>query len=69
MYLEAVAMLPQIFMFQKQAADEGGTVDVSIFPLYSLFHHVVFFNFPRFRLFGLFCLSFFSFSFLFTALD
>lgn len=28
MYLEAVAMLPQIFMFQKQAADEGGTVEV-----------------------------------------
>mmetsp|Transcript_24838 Transcript_24838/g.41389 ORF Transcript_24838/g.41389 Transcript_24838/m.41389 type:complete len:292 (-) Transcript_24838:152-1027(-) len=30
MYLEAVAMLPQIFMFQKQASDEGGTVEVLI---------------------------------------
>lgn len=30
MYLEAVSMLPQIYMFQKQAADEGGTVDVLI---------------------------------------
>jgi hypothetical protein len=29
MYLEAVAMVPQIYMFQKQAADEGGTVEVS----------------------------------------
>ncbi len=28
MYLEAVAMLPQIYMFQKQAADEGGSVEV-----------------------------------------
>lgn len=30
MYVEAVAMLPQIFMFQKQAADEGGTVEALI---------------------------------------
>ena len=29
MYLEAVAMLPQIYMFQRQAADEGGIVEVS----------------------------------------
>jgi len=27
MYLEAIAMVPQIYMFQKQAADEGGTVE------------------------------------------
>lgn len=27
MYVEAVAMLPQIYMFQRQAADEGGTVE------------------------------------------
>lgn len=30
MYLEAVAILPQIYMFQRQAADEGGTVEVTI---------------------------------------
>jgi hypothetical protein len=30
MYLEAVAMIPQIYMFQRQAADEGGVVDVII---------------------------------------
>ena len=30
MYLEAIAMIPQIYMFQKQAADEGGTVEVSL---------------------------------------
>ena len=30
MYLEAVAMLPQIYMFQKQAADVGGAVDALI---------------------------------------
>jgi len=30
MYLEAVAMLPQIYMFQKQAADLGGVVDALI---------------------------------------
>ncbi|KAJ1437442.1 ER lumen protein retaining receptor-domain-containing protein [Ochromonadaceae sp. CCMP2298] len=30
MYLEAVAMLPQIFMFQKQASEEGGTVEALI---------------------------------------
>lgn len=30
MYLEAVAILPQIYMFQKQAADEGGTVETLI---------------------------------------
>lgn len=28
MYLEAVAMIPQIYMFQKQAADQGGFVEV-----------------------------------------
>jgi hypothetical protein len=28
MYLEAVAMIPQIYMFQRQASDEGGTVEV-----------------------------------------
>lgn len=27
MYLEAVAMLPQLYMFQKQATDEGGTIE------------------------------------------
>jgi ER lumen protein retaining receptor len=30
MYLEASAMLPQIYMFQKQAATEGGVVEVSV---------------------------------------
>jgi hypothetical protein len=30
MYLEAVAMIPQLYMFQRQAADEGGVVDVII---------------------------------------
>jgi ER lumen protein retaining receptor len=29
-YLEAVAMLPQIFMFQKQSGDQGGIVDALI---------------------------------------
>jgi hypothetical protein len=28
MYLESVAILPQLYMFQKQAADEGGVVEV-----------------------------------------
>lgn len=28
MYLEAVAMLPQLYMFQKQAGDQDGTVEV-----------------------------------------
>ena len=32
MYLEAVAMLPQIYMFQRQAGDNAGTVEV---------HHVI----------------------------
>jgi hypothetical protein len=32
MYLEAVAMVPQIYMFQRQASDEGGTVEVSAGP-------------------------------------
>ena len=27
MYVEAVAMIPQLYMFQKQAADEGGQVE------------------------------------------
>mmetsp|Transcript_6335 Transcript_6335/g.9555 ORF Transcript_6335/g.9555 Transcript_6335/m.9555 type:complete len:296 (-) Transcript_6335:175-1062(-) len=27
MYLESVAMLPQLYMFQKQATDEGGVVE------------------------------------------
>jgi hypothetical protein len=31
MYLEAVAIFPQIYMFQKQAAEEGGTVEVFFF--------------------------------------
>ena len=31
MYLEAVAMLPQIYMFQKQASDQGGIVEVSTY--------------------------------------
>lgn len=30
MYLEAVAMLPQIYMFQNQAADQGGVVEALI---------------------------------------
>lgn len=30
MYLEAVAIFPQIYMFQRQAADEGGTVEALI---------------------------------------
>jgi len=30
MYLEAVAMLPQIYMFQKQASDMGGVVEALI---------------------------------------
>lgn len=29
MYLESVAIMPQIYMFQKQASDEGGTVEVN----------------------------------------
>ena len=37
MYLEAVAMLPQIFMFQKQASDQGGIVEVRIFREYCSF--------------------------------
>jgi hypothetical protein len=28
MYLESVAMVPQLYMFQKQASDEGGVVEV-----------------------------------------
>jgi hypothetical protein len=35
MYLEAVAMIPQIYMFQRQASDEGGTVEVSAVDGYS----------------------------------
>lgn len=30
MYLEAIAMLPQIYMFQKQAGDHAGTVEALI---------------------------------------
>lgn len=37
MYLEAVAILPQIYMFQRQAADEGGTVEVS-----SIYYDIMF---------------------------
>ena len=33
MYLEACAMVPQIYMFQRQAADEGGTVEVRLLSL------------------------------------
>lgn len=29
MYLESVAMVPQLYMFQKQASEEGGVVEVS----------------------------------------
>jgi hypothetical protein len=36
MYLEAVAMIPQIYMFQRQASDEGGTVEVSTLVTVSL---------------------------------
>lgn len=28
MYLECVAMLPQLYMFQRQASSEGNTVEV-----------------------------------------
>jgi hypothetical protein len=28
MYLESVALFPQLYMFQKQATDEGGIVEV-----------------------------------------
>lgn len=28
MYLESTAILPQLYMFQKQASDEGGVVEV-----------------------------------------
>jgi hypothetical protein len=31
MYLEAVAILPQIFMFHQQSRDKGGMVEVSKF--------------------------------------
>ena len=30
MYLEACAMMPQIYMFQKQSSDEGSVVEVLI---------------------------------------
>ena len=30
MYLEAIAMIPQIYMFQKQASDQGGFVEALI---------------------------------------
>lgn len=30
MYLEACAILPQIYMFQRQSSDEGGIVEVSL---------------------------------------
>jgi hypothetical protein len=30
MYLESVALLPQLYMFQKQATDEGGIVEVPL---------------------------------------
>ena len=30
MYLESVAMVPQLYMFQKQASDEGGSVEVCV---------------------------------------
>ena len=31
MYLESVALFPQLYMFQKQATDEGGIVEVILF--------------------------------------
>lgn len=34
MYLESVALLPQLYMFQKQATDEGGIVEVRSSSLY-----------------------------------
>jgi hypothetical protein len=36
MYVEAVAMLPQLYMFQRQATDEGGTIEV--LPLHNMFY-------------------------------
>lgn len=38
MYLEAVAMLPQIYMFQKQASDQGGIVEVRMFYVAKIAH-------------------------------
>jgi hypothetical protein len=31
MYLECVAMLPQLYMFQRQASSEGNIVEVFIY--------------------------------------
>ena len=58
MYLESVAMLPQLYMFQKQAVDGGSVVEVnqspqifSVYRLYSsmltdsLHHHML--AYPR----------------------
>jgi hypothetical protein len=36
MYLESVALFPQLYMFQKQATDEGGIVEVDWHPPLSL---------------------------------
>lgn len=37
MYLEALAMLPQLYMFQKQAGDQGVVVEVSTTMLLCIF--------------------------------
>ncbi len=50
MYLEAVAMLPQIYMFQKQAADEGGTVEVTRYAFQTKLVHPIYSTFLFFRL-------------------
>lgn len=44
MYLEATAMFPQIYMFQRQASDEGGTVEVLLEShiLYIRFHFAIY---------------------------
>eukprot|EP01041_Mallomonas_annulata_P008184 gene8184-16827_t len=52
MYLESVAMLPQLYMFQKQAVVEGGTVE-------ALLGHTVFaLGFSRFFEIVFWCASF-----------
>lgn len=37
MYLESVALFPQLYMFQKQASDEGGIVEVKLFFIFQIF--------------------------------
>lgn len=45
MYIESVALFPQLYMFQKQATDEGGIVEVILlflFIYYSTEYHITF---------------------------